>query len=130
MIPLLLAAAPAAARMADDSGRLPLHAAAECGHAGAARLLLAAAPDAVAAESLGGRTPLDLALRGRHIEAGRLLVAAGPAPAVLSSLVTASRYGYSPGVHAGAFVAAHMPLSEQQWSQLAHVARAVPRFHS
>ncbi|KAI7840359.1 hypothetical protein COHA_005904 [Chlorella ohadii] len=111
----LLAAAPASARVPDNLGNLPLHEAASSDNAGAVRLLLAAAPDTAMAHNAEGRIPLELIGPRRNTEAAKLLPAACPAAAGLSFLAARPRLA---AACAGAFVRAHLPLTEEQWQQL------------
>ena len=86
---LLLQAAPAAAMVAPAVGWLPLHCAANRGHAAVVRLLVQAGPAAATATTLDGQTPLQLALLNGHMAAARALLGAGPASSVLTALAAA-----------------------------------------
>ena len=111
--------------MPDDHGRLPVHKSLVFGpHVEAVRLLLAAAPDTVVTRDAAGSTPLDLGMQSYRHEAAHTVIEAAPASAVLSSLIR--HLPQHSGVHAGTFVRAHLPLTEQQWSQLAQVVGALP----
>ena len=115
--------------MPDDHGRLPVHKSLVFGpHVEAVRLLLAAAPDTVVTRDAAGSTPLDLGMQSYRHEAAHTVIEAAPASAVLSSLIR--HLPQHSGVHAGTFVRAHLPLTEQQWSQLALVVPALPPSHS
>ena len=90
MVQQLLQAARAAASVAAADDSLPLHLAAEHGHAAVVRLLLEAAPAASTALSGDGRTPLRTALAAGQLAAARALCA-GPAAAALAALATAGQ---------------------------------------
>ncbi|KAI7843837.1 hypothetical protein COHA_002735 [Chlorella ohadii] len=111
----LLAAAPAAACVPDNEGYLPLHAAATFAHAGTVRLLLAAAPDTMMARNAGGCIPLKLVASHPNSQAASLLVAACPASTCLSVLI---KKPHLAAACTAAFVAAHLPLTDEQWEQL------------
>ncbi len=111
----LLAAARAAARVPDNEGFLPLHRAATFAHVGAVRLLLAAAPDTMMVRNAGGCIPLQLVAAHPNSEAASLLVTACPASTCLSVLV---KKPHLAAACAGTFVAAHLPLTDEQWEQL------------
>ena len=122
----LLAAAPASLRVPDSRGDLPLHWAALANHAGAVRALLSAAPDTMMVRNAGGCIPLELAAAGPYdtrIEAAKLLLAACPAAAGLSVMADRSHLA---AACAGAFVAAHLPLDDEQWEQLQHAYFEMP----
>ena len=113
---LLLQAAPAAAlTQAAGCGSLPLHRAAEGGHAGMVELLLQAAPGSATARDSEGDTPLIWALTGWPgcTAAARRLAAAMPAHAALAALATAGTLALPLLADC---VAAHLPLSDAQWA--------------
>ena len=121
MVDLLLAAAPQLALLADEEdAALPVHHAAEQGHATCVAQLLATDPRAVDAVTASGLTPLDAALWGcnnakKREAVARVLLPAGPAGLALASLIKAGRTGRRllPD-----FVAARLPLTDEHWSLL------------
>lgn len=116
-IKVLLQAAPAAAALPATGWTrdTPLHVAASWGNEAAVKLLLEAAPQAAAAVNFWGRTPLRMAIHRGQLPAARLLVAASPPSLALQALADAARS--QPGALAlfAVAVAAHLPLTEQQW---------------
>jgi ankyrin repeat protein len=70
----LLSVAPSLASMHSQNGRLPIHMAAQAGHATVVRKLLAYAPDTVTVRDHGGVDPFLAACIGGHISIARELL--------------------------------------------------------
>jgi len=91
VVQLLLAAAPNTVAAASQAGYLPLHAAAQRGHAAVVQLLLKAAPNSVSATSQGGQIPLHLAAHAGHAAVVQVLLMAAP-----STVSAADQAGWLP----------------------------------
>ena len=123
MVALLLAAAPQAVQLGDyDSEGLPIHGAAEQGHAACVAQLLAPYPDSATAimhVEEGSLTPLGAAMlceeSDKRAAVAHVLLPAGPAGLALQSLLDSGPAGH--GLLPN-FVAARLPLSEDLWAQL------------
>lgn len=75
-VQMLLREDPKLATASDESGRTPLHFAAQTGNIGVISMLLAAGAD-VKAKCMYGRTPLHVATCARQVDAMKALIAAG-----------------------------------------------------
>lgn len=122
----LLAAHPAAALVQDSQGRTPLHHAVMHTHTympysvSAAVMLLAAHPAAALAQDGEGRTPLQVAIRHHRFEAASVLFPASgmSAAQVLDRCAALPNYLQSWLPPLFAALAAHLPLTPQQWQRL------------
>lgn len=122
MVSLLLAAAPQAALIAEeDNGGLPIHIAAERGHAAVVAQLLAAHPDLATAVTAECRTPLSVALQycqdpHKRDAVARVLLPAGSAELALESLEEEAELDSQHLLPD--FVGTRLPLSDDVWAQL------------
>ena len=91
-------------------------------------------PQMVTARNNRGQIPLQVALTYLYSKAAAVLAEASPAPLVLSVLVSTSNslpFQYDCrhwlAVYAASFVRGHLPVTDQQWEQVAHLLRHASR---
>lgn len=119
-VELLLATNPAAVRVADGYGDLPLHLAAWSGSQPVLCLLLAADPAAALVQDSDGRTPLHQALRSQNFAAARTLLPAShmSADQLLDAFATVPAHA-QPGVQPlYADLAARRSMTPEQWQRV------------